>query len=203
LRDGVRRVHEHVPVDARRSMARRVTANRSGWRLVALGAGASIVAASTMALLVPLGGAANLQPAVAGRPSQDPAAFLSRVVAQIVRNDYAHAWSTLHPAHQRVAPRSEYVDCEMLTPFTATLRSVEVLSVKNVRLRISGLARRVSTAAVRLRLRTVEAGTGVSVGIATLHAIRVNGRWRWVLTPERYELYRLNACGLRSTQGRS
>lgn len=178
-------------------MPRQVARNRKGRMLVALVAlvaTTSIVAVSSVTALAALGETATFRGAEAGRPSKDPATFMKRVVGQIVGNDYARAWLTLLPAHQRVASRSEYVGCEMLTSFTAKLLSVETLSVRDVRMRIAGVARPVAAMTVRLRVTTVESGMGASTGIVTAHAVPVNGSWRWVLAPERYELYRVGGC---------
>src|SRR5262245_57393103 len=49
-------------------------------------------------------------------PTEEPDAFVSRIVSQIVSDDYATAWTTLYPPHQAVAGSDEYVACEMQTP---------------------------------------------------------------------------------------
>jgi hypothetical protein len=40
-----------------------------------------------------------------------------------VRDDYARAWLTLHPAHKAVARRWTYVDCELLSPIPGDIVS--------------------------------------------------------------------------------
>src|SRR5512138_2407389 len=82
------------------------------------------VAASalTLALALPANGDA-------GPPRGNPATFVIRVVDLIVSDDYANAWPSLYPPHQKVAPKDEYVTCELRTPVGWTLRSAKVLKV--------------------------------------------------------------------------
>lgn len=40
-------------------------------------------------------------------PTEKPDTFVSRVVSQIVSDDYATAWTTLYPPHQAVAGSDE------------------------------------------------------------------------------------------------
>ncbi len=81
-------------------------------------AGAVFAVVTAAALLWVGPPAAGAPRSVQAVPRSDPAAFLTRIVGLVVENDYAHAWNTLHPAHKRVAPRREYVDCELQTPLS-------------------------------------------------------------------------------------
>jgi hypothetical protein len=129
-------------------------------------------------------------------PSGDPALFLRGVVAQLVRNDYASAWRTLHPEHQRVAPLEEYVACESLSPVPGQLESIRVLRVRTARLQVTADTPPVLSKAVTLRLTLLEPSLGERVVLThTVHAVAVDGRWSWVLPPQRYELYRSDGCG--------
>jgi hypothetical protein len=62
-------------------------------------------------------------------PDDDPGVFMSKLVREIGANRYDEAWETLHPAHQQVAPREEYVACERRDPVVGRLSEVVVLSV--------------------------------------------------------------------------
>lgn len=148
-------------------------------RLVAL------VAAVAVALGVAGEAAAPDVPA----PEGDAAAFLERVVRQVVRNDYARAWLSLHPAHRRVAGRWEYVDCENQSPIRVGLGAVEVVAVADADRQL-GPAKTVT-----LRLTLTDPEYGSSQVEQEFHAIAVAGRWAWVLPPERFALYRDDACG--------
>ena len=49
--------------------------------------------------------------------------------------------------------------------------------------------------AVTLRLRIRSASLGTDAFTHTFSAVREGSHWAWILTPDRYELYRSDACG--------
>ena len=103
------------------------------------------------------------------QPSGDPAVFVEQVVGYIVADDYASAWGSLYPAHQRVARRTEYVDCELQRPVSSTLGSIDVL--------------RVNALGAKETFKH------------TFNAVPSGSEWTWILTPSRYRLYRDDSCG--------
>jgi hypothetical protein len=126
----------------------------------------------------------------------DPAAFVSRIVTFVVADDYDAAWGSLYPAHKLVAPRREYVDCELRSPVGASLRSIDVLRVTDRSVRIPGQSKRVDAKAVTLRVRIENTAVQTSDAFRhTFNAVPVGSHWAWILTPSRYELYRTDACG--------
>ena len=129
-------------------------------------------------------------------PRDDPAAFVSHVVALIVADDYSAAWGSLNRAHQRVAPRSEYVACELMTPVDATLRSIDVVRVQDRSIRVPGASETVSGKAVTLRIKVVSKTFKTPETLNhTFNAVADGSRWTWILTPHRYAIYRDDACG--------
>ena len=126
-------------------------------------------------------------------PTEKPDTFVSRVVSQIVSDDYATAWTTLYPPHQAVAGSDEYVACEMQSPVGWKLRSISVVRVKDRRLRVPGDAKTSAAKAVTLRLGLSNAGAR-SVFTHTFNAVAVGSHWTWILTPSRYEQYRSDSC---------
>lgn len=130
------------------------------------------------------------------RPNGNATAFLRNVVMLIARNDYAVAWQTLHPAQQLVAPLAEYVSCESQSPIPGRLDWIKVLRVRNERIVVPGTSDLATTVAVTFRLRISDPTLGASVRVThTVHAVPVDGRWRWMLPAHRYEMYRTDACG--------
>ena len=124
----------------------------------------------------------------------DPGAFVKRLIVQVVRDDYARAWLTLHPAHKTVAPRWAYVDCELQTPVPGDIVSVKIVHVAGTHTLIAGVGR-VPMRAVTFRLVLRQPALDETVTVThTSHVAVVGGHWRWILTPERYELYRTGAC---------
>lgn len=152
-------------------------------------------AASAIFLLAAPSASGGERGAVAS-PQGSAATFLKRVVGFVVEDRYTRAWPSLYPGHQRVAPREEYVACELRTPIGSELRSAEVLRVTNKLLRIPGESARAPVTSVTLRLRIASPSVGTEDVFAhTFNAVAVGARWTWILTPGRYELYRSDACG--------
>ena len=127
-------------------------------------------------------------------PQEAPDAFVSRVVTQIVSDDYEHAWETLYPPHQRIAGSAEYVACEMQSPIGWKLRSISVVRVRDRTLRVPGDMEESAAKAVTLRLRLSNGGAKEAF-THTFNAVAVGSHWSWILTPRRYELYRGDSCG--------
>ena len=129
-----------------------------------------------------------------GSPTEQPDTFVSRIVSQIVSDDYATAWTTLYPPHQAVARSDEYIACEMRSPVGWKLSSISVVRVKDRQLRVPGDSKTSAAKAVTLRLRLSSAGEK-TVFTHTFNTVAVGSHWTWILTPSRYELYRSDSCG--------
>jgi|SRR5918996_60443 hypothetical protein len=128
----------------------------------------------------------------------DPRLFVKRVIGQIVRDDYARAWLTLHPAHKAAAPRWTYVVCELLSPVAGDIVSLEVVGVTDRRISVAGVGR-LPAKGVTFKLVLNEPAVDETIEVwHTAHLVTVRGRWRWILTPERYEYYLAGACGPRA-----
>jgi hypothetical protein len=150
---------------------------------------AFVAAAVTAALL-----AARLPHGEAG-PSDDPGRFVSRIVTLVLADDYESAWASLYPAHQKVAPRGEYVACELRTPVGASLRSIDIVRIADRSLHVPGEQGRIAVKAVTLRITLEnEALRENEVFSHTFNAVAVDSHWAWILTPDRFQLYRENGC---------
>jgi hypothetical protein len=129
------------------------------------------------------------------QPPDDPAVFLRGIVSGIAANDYGTVWQKLHPAQQRVATRAVYVRCEQLTPIPGHLDWIRVIAAKDERITVPGDAGMVDSKAVTFRLKLSEPVLKQSVIVTkTAHAVAVDGSWRWILTPERFGIYRTKSC---------
>lgn len=129
-------------------------------------------------------------------PAERPSHFVSRTVVTIGRDDYASAWESLHPAHQEIASRNEYVACEMKTPLGWKLRSMRVVRVADRMVRVPGTSTDVAAKAVTLRLRVFEKLIGAEESFShTFTAVPVDAHWSWILTPSQYERYSTDSCG--------
>lgn len=143
--------------------------------------GATVVAGTAFALTV--------RPARAG---ESPTVFAVHVVELIAANRYDEAWDDLHPMHQRVAPRGEYVGCESQSPIPGHLASIRVLRVYNDETAL-GKGEFVPGKAVVVQISIAEQAERVVV-TDTVHAVRVGKRWAWVLPTWRLEEYRAGIC---------
>jgi hypothetical protein len=168
---------------------------RTGSRFLVAGTALAFVAAAAVtAFLVSYG-----LPEAGGSTSarERPAAFVSRTVGQIISDDYATAWDALYPGHKAVAPKDEYVACELLTPVGWTLRAAQVVRLASKLRRIPGEPERVPVELVTLRLTIAQPSVRVkNVFVHTFTAVAEGDHWSWILTPSKYELYRSNGCGV-------
>jgi hypothetical protein len=129
------------------------------------------------------------------QPAGDPVVFLRGIVSHIADNDYAGVWPSLHPAQQRVATRAAYVGCEALTPIPGHLDWIRLVRAKDERINVPGDHGVVTSKAVTFRLRLSEPVLQESVVVTqTVHAVPVDGRWRWILSPKRFGIYRSRSC---------
>lgn len=112
-----------------------------------------------------------------------------------LRGNWAAAWQTLYPPHQRVAPRIAFLGCERATPFHAGLQSLRVLAVRRSLVRVPGRAQPVAGVAIDVRVALRWYGPRDPIVFRyTFHLVPANGRWAWLLSESRYRLYRDGGC---------
>jgi hypothetical protein len=128
-------------------------------------------------------------------PAERPSHFVSRTVATIARDDYVSAWDSLYPAHQEIAPRNEFVACELTTPLGWKIRSLRVVRVVDRMVHVPGTSEDVAAKAVTLRLRVFQKLIGAEESFShTFTAVPVGAQWSWILTPSQYERYSSDSC---------
>jgi hypothetical protein len=128
-------------------------------------------------------------------PDGDAGVFMTRLVRDIAANRYAEAWESLHPTHQRVAPRAQYVACEELNPVVGNIAEVVVVSVKDESVRVAGEQTKAKGKAIRIRLAMrIPQGAELDSVTETFHAVAVERHWRWILTDAGYSAYRSGRC---------
>jgi hypothetical protein len=128
-------------------------------------------------------------------PAIGPAVFLAGVVAEIAHNDYAHAWLSLFPPHQRVAPLDSYVACESKSPIPGQLDELTVVRSWRTRVAVAGQPHRLAGAAVRFRIVLSDPELALSITLRPmLHAVLWGGTWKWILPAARYSMYRAGTC---------
>jgi hypothetical protein len=143
----------------------------------------AIVAAALLALaLAGCGGEEDLS-------ASGPGAAQVALLENLYGGRYDRAWLTLHPAHQRIAPKARFVRCAQRVAPRGDLESIEVLDVFDDDAPIAGIAD-AEERAVRLRVTSFEGDSDTFVN----HAVRAGDRWLWVLNDEAVEAYRRGRC---------
>ena len=151
---------------------------------LSIGVAAAVVAAGT----------AQANPGV--RPAEPAGKYMTQVVKQKLANQYEDAWQSLYPPHQRVATLESYVGCESLVPDMGTLVGIKVVRVFNERIHVAGVARRLMTRAVRVRV-AVAAPSFPQFPVTvtqTFHAIAVGAQWKWILSADQFAYYSAGSC---------
>jgi hypothetical protein len=128
------------------------------------------------------------------QPAGDPGVFMTRLVRAVAAGNYAKAWQSLYPAHQRVAPRSAYVACERQDHVLGSVAELVVVRVVDERVGIAGETGKSEGASITLRLRMRSPAGEASNITGTFHAVAVHRAWTWILPPDRYEAYREKRC---------
>ena len=128
-------------------------------------------------------GSADANPGL--RPAEPAGKYMVSIVKQKLGNDYARAWQSLYPAHQRVAALDEYVACESLVPSAGTLIDVRALRTFDEWIWVAGQSRKMRTRAVKVRVSVAAHDFPLFPVVLkpTFHAIAVNGQWTWILSP--------------------
>jgi len=153
-----------------------------------------------LALLLSVVAAATLAGNASARRTRWPALstagpFLLTDIRDKVDGRYGLAWESLFPMHQKIAPRSTYVRCEEQTPVQLPLRSVHVVHVHRASVRVPGLAQPLAGVAVTVAVTFQWYGPRDPIYLKhTFHLVPVHGRWTWLLSRERYHLYRDDGC---------
>ena len=145
------------------------------WSVAAL-AGAALVAVAAAGC----GGSSG-----AGGGNTSAANFIDQVTTQFSRGQSGRLWETLHPADQAVVSRARYVECQTNEGFD--LQKLKVLETYPETIDVAGKA----TPSTAVSLRTT-ASDGTTT--ATMHAVLLNGKWRWILSAADYAAYKQGKC---------
>jgi hypothetical protein len=119
-----------------------------------------------------------LAPAAA-TAAETPGGFITRILRDEIHGQWALQWQSLHPGHQKLITESQYVACSrvMGTDFATGNEVFRVLSVRDDPIAVRGVPQRTSKL-VTITLRQRDKANGLTYH---LHAVRVHGRWTWIL----------------------
>jgi hypothetical protein len=111
--------------------------------------------------------------------------FIRQVTTQFSRGQSGPLWDALHPVDQAVVTRARYMGCKSNSGFDLT--KFKVLQTYPDTIDIAGTATPSTAVSVR-----VAADDGITT--ATMHAVRIEGTWRWVLSQADYTAYKHGKC---------
>ena len=122
-------------------------------------------------------------------PARTPAGMAQvRFLEDLYNGRVVRAYTTLHPAYQRVIPRAKFIQCTRLARLGG-LDSIEIIDVYDDPVRLPG-GGKAGSKAVRVRLTSTAGATTTFVS----HEIKVGPTWRWVLNDAALRAYRAGAC---------
>jgi hypothetical protein len=116
---------------------------------------------------------------------QSAADFIRKVTTQFSLGQTGPLWDTLDPADQAIVSRARYMACHTTSGFD--LKDFKVLQTYPDTVDIAGKATPSTAVSVR-----ATADDGVTT--ATIHAVNINGKWRWILSPVDYAAYKQGKC---------
>lgn len=116
--------------------------------------------------------------------SESAAAFMKRLTVEFSRGQAGRLWDELVPAEQRLVSRATYVSCARngfrLHGFKVLDQYEETVPV---------LTQELPATAVSVQVRSDD-----GVTTATLHAVKVDGKWRWILSRTDLAAFRAGRC---------
>jgi hypothetical protein len=120
-------------------------------------------------------------------PRQDSGDFIKEYINRAVYGQWGREWSTLHPAEQKIVSRDAYMTCRSddaipaMTDITVVDKYKESISIPSVG--------SISATAVTVKLKMEG-----SEQAFTVHAVAVNGNWRWTLPTDDVATYKTGNC---------
>lgn len=117
--------------------------------------------------------------------SESADAFMRRITIEFSRGQAGRLWDSLVPAEQRVVTKARYLACQKNGGFR--LRSFKVLDTYGEGVEVEG--KETPSTAV-----TVQVTSDDGVTTATMHAVKIGGRWHWLLQPADLAAYAAGRC---------
>jgi len=151
---------------------------------------AAILVVLAAAALVGNGLAANSTAASAQKPED----FMRKIVRLTVAAHYGEAWSLLHPAHQKLVPRSRFVRCRADPAGTPPSRVASAVfdGKRYERIDIPLIPEHTATA-VKLKL-VIATGAKREPADVTVRAVWTGTRWAWILPASNIPAFRAGRC---------
>lgn len=145
---------------------------------------AAIAVAVLATVATACGSSGSSSTGTTGSPNS-AAAFVKSVTTQFSRGQAGRLWDTLLPADQAVVSRDRYTACQSNEGFQ--LQQFKVLETYADTVDVGGKPTQSTAVSVQ-----VTSDDGMTT--ATMHAVLVAGKWRWILSPTDYASYKRGAC---------
>jgi hypothetical protein len=131
-----------------------------------------------VALVAVVAVAAGCGGASAGTPKEGVGTFMTRILREEINGQWSKQWSELHPGHQKLITRAQYVACSrtMGTNVATGKEVFHVIAVQDEPIDVQGVPQKTS------KLVTISFKTpGIAPLTYRLHAVDVSGHWAWIL----------------------
>ena len=124
--------------------------------------------------------------------AEGPDDMLKRVLGRHFKGQYRLAYDDLHPAHQALVSRDNYAYCLSRVLTKANLRTVTTLKIADTPLAREGIPEK-QAKEVTLRV-TAAFGNMRDSAAQSFRAVRIGGRWAWILPATDIPAYRAGRC---------
>jgi hypothetical protein len=134
--------------------------------------------AAVAALAAGCGGGGAAAPSATAAMS-GPGVFMTRILREEISGQWGKQWSELHPAHQALISRTQYVACSrrMGTDFATGHEVFRVLDVRDEAIKVRGVPQHTSKL-VTITFREPGKQNGLTYH---MHAVNADGHWVWIL----------------------
>jgi hypothetical protein len=111
-------------------------------------------------------------------PKESVGVFMTRILREEINGQWSKQWAELHPGHQKLITRAEYVACskQMGTNVATGRETFHVLAIQDEPIQVQGVPQHTSKLVI---IRFKE--PGIDPLTYRLHAVAVSGRWTWIL----------------------
>jgi hypothetical protein len=119
--------------------------------------------------------------ASARSPGENVGVFMTRILREEIKGQWARQWDELHPGHQRLITRLQYVACAraLQTDIATGAEVFNVLDVRDEAINVPSVPQRTS----KLVTLSFHARGSAKALTYRLHAVATRGRWAWILGP--------------------
>ena len=117
-----------------------------------------------------------------------------RVFDHADKGQWGPSWDLLHPAQQAFVPKDLFVRCRSEAASGINIDEVRILETYDEHIPIPGTTTQTESVAVTVQLTATIGALGKQTDKETVHAIEVNGVWRWTVTDAHATAFKVGKC---------